>query len=164
MLDSGLLSVLRKIVERLDSAGVNWVVTGSSNLAVHGMDIKPHDIDVLADRAGAYRIEKLFSDFVTRKVVFSSAKRIRSHYGVLSIDGIKVEIMGDIEVRTEDGVWDKPPDLNAIKRIVEVEGLKIPAQSLDHEYLVYERMGRKKKAEIIKDWLRWTGKSSGSSC
>lgn len=154
MLDPNLLDIIRKIIQRLNNVGVNWVLTGSSNLALQGMDVRPHDIDILTDRKGAYQIEKLFSKFVSRKVVFSSARRIRSHYGALLIDGVKVEIMGDVEVRGEDGVWDKPPDLNVIKQIVEVEELKIPAQLADREARVYERMGRKKKAELIRTWLR----------
>ena len=134
MLNPAYLRVLRKIRTRLDNADVNWVVTGSFGLALQGVPVEPHDIDIQTDEAGAYKTQRLFSEFVTRKVVFSSAERIRSHFGALMIDGIKVEIMGHVQKRLDNGSWEPPVDLERHKRFVEFEGMKVPVLSLEYEY------------------------------
>ncbi|ABV34118.1 MULTISPECIES: nucleotidyltransferase domain-containing protein [Pseudothermotoga] len=153
MIKPEYLCVLRKIYDRLKSKNVNWVVTGSLGFALQGVPIEIHDIDIQTDKAGAYEIECLFSEFVSKKVRFSSTEKIRSHFGKLIIDGIKVEIMGDIRKRLEDGNWEDPVDLNKHKRFVEIQGMKIPVLSLEYEYQAYLKLGRIERAEMLRKWL-----------
>ena len=46
---------------------------------------------------------RCFSEFMTRAVALRTSERIRSHFGAAEIDGVSVEIMGDIRKRTEGG-------------------------------------------------------------
>ncbi|MGI1690677.1 nucleotidyltransferase domain-containing protein [Thermoanaerobacter uzonensis] len=146
------LKVLKKIKDKLDDSDINWALTGSLSFALQGMPVKVHDIDIQTDERGAYEIERLFEKYVIRKVEFSQAEKIRSHFGVLMIDGIKVEIMGDIQKLVDD-VWEEPVDLEKHKKFVYVQGMRIPVLSLDYEYQAYKKMGRIEKAEMIKEWL-----------
>lgn len=154
MIDPKYLKVLRKIYERLSDGSVNWVVTGSLSFALQGVTVDVHDIDIQTDKEGAYEIERRFSEFVIKKVAFRSTDKIRSHFGILMIDGIRVEIMGDIQKRLEDGSWEEPVDLNRYKRFVEIQGMKIPVLSLEYEYQAYLKLGRTEKAEILRKWLQ----------
>ena len=154
MIDLKYIKVLRKIYERLNDGSVNWVVTGSLGFALQGVPVDVHDIDIQTDKEGAYEIERRFSEFVIKKVAFRSTDKIRSHFGILMIDGIRVEIMGDIQKRLEDGSWEEPVDLNRYKRFVEIRGMKIPVLSLEYEYQAYLKLGRTEKAEILKKWLQ----------
>ncbi len=155
MIQGKHVQVLRKICERLSGADVNWVVTGSLSLAIRGVAVEPHDIDIQTDRQGAYEIERLLSEFVTRKVELSSSEsaRIRSHFGALVVDEITVEIMGDIEHLLEEGTWEPPPDLNAHKQFVEIAGMRIPVLSVEYEYQAYLKLGRLDKAQRYKQAL-----------
>ena len=155
--------VLHKIYSRLNDTNVNWVVTGSLGFALQGMSVEPNDIDIQTDKRGAYEIERHFSDFVTKKVEFSSTERIRAHFGELIIDGIKVEIMGDIQKRLEDGSWENPVDLERHKRVIEVEGMQVPVLSLEYEYQAYLKLGRIEKAEVLRKWLHGEHESLGST-
>ncbi|CAB49332.1 nucleotidyltransferase domain-containing protein [Pyrococcus abyssi] len=146
------LKVLRKLYERLKDSNVNWVVTGSLGFALQGVPVEPHDIDIQTDKEGAYEIERLFSEFVVEPVRFKESEIIRSHFGVLTIDGIKVEIMGDIQKKVE-GKWEPPVDINRYKRFVQIEGMKIPVLDLEYEYQAYLKLGRIKKAEMLKKFL-----------
>jgi len=159
MLNPSYLNVLRKIYKRLLNTNVNWVVTGSLSFALQGIALEPHDIDLQTDKAGAYEIEHRFSEFVTRKVVFSSSEKIRSHFGALSIDGIKVEIMGDISKRLRDGTWETPVNLERYKRSIVVEDMQIPVLSLEYEYHAYLKLGRIEKAQMLKQALHGKGSS-----
>ncbi len=153
MIDSNYLHVLCKIYDGLKDSNINWVITGSFGFALQGLKTKIHDIDIQTDTSGAYEIECRFSDFIVRKVTFSSTKRIRSHFGVLKIDGIKVEIMGDIQKRLENGTWENHIDLTKYKKFIEIEGMKIPVLSLEYEYRAYLKLGRIQKAKMLKTWL-----------
>ena len=147
--DITYLKVLRKINTRLNNTSVNWALTGSFSFALQGVPVKPNDIDIQTDKRGAYEIERHFSEFVTKRVTFSSTERIRSHFGELMIDRIKVEIMGDIQKRLEDGSWENPVDLERHKRVVEVEGMQIPVLSLEYEYQAYLKLGRVDKGRDV---------------
>jgi hypothetical protein len=163
MLDIVYLKVLRKINARLNNTSVNWVVTGSLGFALQGVPAEPNDIDIQTDKRGAYEIERYFSEFMTKRVTFSSTERIRSHFGELMIDGIKVEIMGDIQKPLKDGSWENPVDLEYHKRVVEVEGMKVPVLSLEYEYQAYMKLGRTEKAEMLRNWLHSEHKPLGSA-
>ena len=132
MISQAYLRVLYKLYGRLNNSDVNWVITGSFGFALQGVPINPRDIDIQTDKEGAYKIERLFSEFVASPVRFSSAENIRSYFGVLVIDGIKVEIMGDIQKRVDDR-WEPPVDISKYKRLVDVEGMKIPVLDLEYE-------------------------------
>ena len=102
---------------------------------------------------GAYEIESLFSDVVIRKVEFSATERIKSHFGALQIDGVEVEIMGDIQKRGADGVWEEIVDLAHYRQMVEIEGLLVPVLSLEYEYQAYLKLGRVERAKMLRRWL-----------
>ncbi len=146
------LKVLRKLYERLKDSGVNWVITGSLGFALQGVPIEPHDIDIQTDKEGAYEIERLFSEFVVRPLKFRESERIRSYFGTLIIDGIKVEIMGDIQKKVNNE-WEPPVDINKYKCFMQIEGMKIPVLNLEYEYQAYLKLGRIKKAEMLKEFL-----------
>jgi hypothetical protein len=153
MIDPAHLDALRRLYARLSMSGVNWVVTGSLGFALQGVPVDVHDIDLQTDAAGAYAIEHLFSGQVARPVEFSSAEKIRSHFGALLLEGIKVEIMGDIQKRLADGTWEAPVDLNRHKRYVDVEGMRVPVLSLAYEHQAYLKLGRVDQAQRLRDWL-----------
>ncbi|MFQ5612691.1 MAG: nucleotidyltransferase domain-containing protein [Anaerolineae bacterium] len=150
MIAPAFLTVLRKIQAALNDGQVNWAVTGSLGFALQGVPVEPGDIDLQTDEAGAYEIERRFSEFVTRRVSFSSTARIRSHFGALRLDGIEVEIIGALQKRLGDGGWEPPVDVGRYKRTVEVEGMSIPVLSLEYEYEAYLTLGRVEKAQMLK--------------
>jgi hypothetical protein len=138
----------------LKDSQINWVVTGSLGMALQGMAIEVHDIDLQTDKDGAYKIERLFSKYVVKPVCFSTSERIRSHFGALEIDGIKVEIMGDIQKRLDSQTWEEPVKVENHKYLVEIDEMQIPVLSLDYEYQAYLKLGRNEKAEMLRQWLQ----------
>jgi hypothetical protein len=158
-IDPTYLNILRQIYTRLKDSNINWVVTGSFGFALQNVPVTHQDIDLQTDEAGAYEIERLLSEHVTRNVAFSSAENIRSHFGALTIDGIKVEIMGDIAKRLEDGTWEEPVDLERYKQFVEVKGMQVPVLPLEYEYQAYLKLGRLEKAQMLRNVLQDRDKS-----
>lgn len=155
MINPSFLDVLRKLYMRLNVTNINWAVTGSLGFALQDVPVSEvHDIDLQSDEAGVYEIERLFADSVMRKVALSSNNNIRSHFGALMIDGVKVELMGDIEKRpNDDAGWDEPVDLKRVKRYVQVDEMRVPVLDLEYEYQAYLEMGRTAKAKMLREWL-----------
>jgi hypothetical protein len=145
--------VLRIFLKRMANTRMDWAVTGSCGLALNGMDVTVHDIDLQTDKEGAYAIERVLGGTNTRPVTFSSTGGIRSYFGSREIDGILVEIMGDVQKRLPDGTWENAVDIRKHRQYVKMEGLKIPVLSLVYEQEAYELLGRIDKATIIKEWF-----------
>jgi hypothetical protein len=148
------LAVVRVLDARLGPTAVPWAFTGSLSLALHGLPVVPRDIDLQTDKAGAYAIEQLFLEFVTRPVAFSAAERIQSHFGALTIEGVQVEIMGDVQTRRDDGTWEVPADPRRHTRVIEIEGLRLPVVSLDYAKAAYSRLDRVERAAMVREWLQ----------
>lgn len=153
MIDSSFAKVLHHLHNHLNSGEIKWAVTGSLGFALQGMDVDVNDIDIQTNKSGAYEIEYRFSEYVVRNVVFTSSEKIRSHFGELGIEGIKVEIMGDIQKRLPDGIWESPIDIDSNRCFINFDGLSIPVMSLEYEYEAYYKLGRIEKAEQIKRYL-----------
>ncbi len=139
------------LCQRLD--GRVWALTGSLGMALQGVPLTPHDVDLQTDAAGAYEIERRLAEFVTRPVQFSSTERVRSHFGAFLVHGVQVEVMGDIEKRRADGTWEPPPDLPHIIQYVTLEGLRVPVLDLEYEIAAYTLLGRLERAAFLRAWL-----------
>ena len=153
MIELEYLNALHKIYLLLKDCPINWVVTGSLGMVLQGMDIEVHDIDLQTDKEGAYEIERRFSKYVVNPVCFSTSGRIRSHFGALEIDSIRVEIMGDIQKRLDNQAWEEPVKVESHRCWVVIDEMQIPVLSLDYEYQAYLKLGRNEKAEMLRKWL-----------
>jgi len=148
-LDPPFIDALLLLHGRLEGSGVRWAVMGSVSHALQGLDIRPRDIDVFTDEKGAYEIERLMGEYVSRRVSFSREGRIRSHFGELNVGGFRVEIIGDMELLSEGRGW--RPFLNDDQiQFIELEGAEIPVRSLEQEVEANIRLGRHERAERLR--------------
>ncbi len=150
MIHRKYVEVLRTICNRLSGSKVIWALMGSANLSLQGVPIEPNDIDLQTDEAGAYEIERSLSEYVTTRVALSTADKIRSYFGALLIDGVKVHIVGDLQIRFQNGKWEKPLKWDEHKQYVEIDDIRIPVLSLEHEHQIHLRLGKLDRAQIIK--------------
>jgi hypothetical protein len=153
------MKTLIGIYRRLEGSGIEWVLTGSCAFWVQGFPVAPNDIDIQTDKRGAYVFEALYKGQVVQPVRFSESAATRSHFGEFSVDGTKVEVMGNIQKRVE-GAWEVPVSIPDIKVFAPFDGMKIPVLPLDYEILAYRKMGRTEKADRLE---RWRQKKSTST-
>lgn len=148
-LDEEYLDALETLFTALKDRSVTWALTGSTSFALQGVPVTPSDIDVQTTKDGAYTIEDTFADHVVDPVSFSESETIRSHFGVLKLDGIRIEIMGAIQKCQADGAWEPPIDITDHRIFVDVEGLSVPVLSLQYEAKAYEQLGRSDRAALL---------------
>jgi|GEM_PF-6145462 len=150
-------TALVRLVPILNATGAPWVLGGSCSLALHGISVTPHDLDIATDREGAYRIGEALRKVAQelRPVQWGESERIRSHYGQYRIGDAQVDVIGAAELREGDG-WTpaKPPSEWEVE-MVAVPGtdLSVPAFTLQHELVAYRRLQREDKAQLIKEQL-----------
>lgn len=132
---------------------INWAVTGSLGMVLHGMEMDIHDIDLQTDKEGAYEIERRLVNTLVKLVHFRASERIRSYFGVFEINGIKIELMGDMQHQVADQKWDEPVRVETCRDWVDYADMHIPVISLEHEVKAYQLVGRTEKAEMIKNFL-----------
>lgn len=162
MIPTSHWQVLRKLCAHLEPEGVVWALTGSTSLALQGVPVPVHDIDVQTDAEGAYAVQRCFSSYIAREVAHSATDTIRSHFGALTIDGVQVEIMGDIEKRLPGGEWEAPPPIALLRTYIEADGLRVPVLPLEYECEAYLKLGRPEKAQVIRETLeRRANRSAG---
>lgn len=148
-----IAQVLRILMGRLEGAEIDWVLTGSAAFALRGLALAPQDLDLQSDAAGIYRIERLLLDDQLRPVEFVVSEQVRSHWGQLEVEGVRVDLIGDIEKRLPDGQWTAPPDLAAEREWLDFEGQPVPVLNLAYESQAYEQLGRSNRANMLRSWL-----------
>ena len=136
-------AVLQKVAGVLNEASVTYTVVGGTSAALHGVPIAVQDIDIETDLAGAYRCQELLSAHVVEPVALRSSDQYRSHLGRLEIDGVLIEIMGDLH-RREDTQW--IPTAAATMKTVLLDGVPVRASELEEETLAYIRRQRLDRA------------------
>lgn len=146
--------VLHLLVERVHPAEYSWALTGSAGLRLQGVDISVYDLDLQTDAETIYLLEKKLAGFIKTPVHIWESEHTRSYHGQAEINGLQVELLGDIRHRRAGDTWEPPLNIASVLVWVEWHGLKIPVLSLAHEALAYEKMGRIQKAELIRSAIR----------
>src|SRR5262245_49032167 len=88
----------------LERAGDDYCLIGSSALALSGVGIEIHDLDILTSRSGANVLKQAWLDFAVTGYRPEHPEMFRSAFGRFELGGMPVEVMGDLEVRRE-GHW-----------------------------------------------------------
>jgi hypothetical protein len=140
------------LAEGLADADVDLALTGSASFALQGVPVEPDDVDVQTTEAGAYAIEAAFTERVVDPVEFTEAEEIRSHFGVLELEGVRVEVMGDVQRQRADG-WSEPTNVVANRESVTLEGRRIPVLSLAYEARAYAELGRDERAALLREYV-----------
>lgn len=148
------LPPLRMITARLADSGVDWAITGSLGWALQGIPVEIHDIDLQTDQPGAEKMDALLAEYSTRRLYWRASERMRSHFAVLEIEGITVEIMGALQKLLPDGAWEEAVDVRLYRRWVDYENMCLPVLSLDYEHHAYQLMGRMEKARLLEPYLK----------
>lgn len=146
MLTSGkFFQALKILLPKLEGEGVDFVLIGSFNLFVQGIEIEPEDIDLLADDAGIEKVSQVFGSQTNREEP-EGYKQTE-----FVVDGIKVHAVSNKNNPL------RPAGFQRQVVWLEKEGLKIPCLSLESELAFYQKVDRAKdheKVQLIKAFLQ----------
>lgn len=157
MIDPKILQAFQKVYSQLTNPArkpINWAVTGSFGMVLHGMQVEIHDIDLQTDKEGAFEIERRLVNSLVKIVHFRASERIRSYFGTFEINGIKIEVMGGMQHLAADQTWGSPVAIETCHDWVDFNEMNIPVITLEHEVEAYQLYGRPEKAEKIKEFMQ----------
>lgn len=149
MLDKSVQRALKIVSDILNNNSISWMLVGSCNMAIHGMDMAVRDVDICVNKKEFKKVHSLFSKF--GKMVM---EQFPSRFGgtaykmTISVEGVDIEFLGEGTQNIYSEVLANE-DFNKL----EIFGAKIYVNKLENEYLAYHKMGRTEKAAKIKEYL-----------
>ncbi len=147
-------AVLTFLLKESPPAKYPWALTGSAGLRLQGLDLSVNDLDLQTDAGTVFLLEKKLSPFMKSPVHLWETEHTLSYHGQAEIQGLQVELMGDIRHRLADQTWSESLEIGSVLVWVEWHDLEVPVLSVEHEALAYEKMGRTQKAGLIRSTLR----------
>ena len=145
---TALGDVLRAIIMPMFKAQEPWALIGITASVLQGLpDYSPPDIDITTTRDGAYIMSGAIgaSHAIVRPVKYSSAGPYTSHFGIFEVDGVKVEVMGDLVIHCEDGeirLTDHFAHWSDKVRVLHFEDLHVPVAPLEWQIVANALLGR----------------------
>jgi ABC-2 type transport system ATP-binding protein len=144
---------LRFLLDRVPPDLYGWVLTGSANLRLQGVDLDIHDLDIQGSPEDIRKIEKELKNYVANPIHTWGTDRIRSLDGKCNIENVEIELIADLEIQGRDGSWQALKKLEP-KTWLEWQGLEVPVFPLEREAAYYTVLGRDEKARLISETIR----------
>lgn len=143
---------LEKILSEVSATKLIWAVVGSTGLALQGVNIEPHDIDILTTERDIFKFEKILKIFVTEPVKYAETKFFKSYFSKLQINDVKVEVVANLQTKQKGANWSEKSRLDKVI-LINYKNLCVPVIPLVEEYKAYIRMGRVETAKKIEMML-----------
>jgi len=141
---------LRTILEELSSEDLEWALTGGTSFILQGLEYETSDIDIQCSEEAAYEIEDLLSEYIIEDVHLWESEKMKSHFGKLEINDVEVEVMGAVQKKI-GGAWENPVDVSKNSKTVTYKDFEVPVLELEYEAEAYEKLGRKEKANRLRE-------------
>ncbi len=146
-------NVLKIIFEALNELNLSWMLIGSANHVIQGMDRTPSDIDLIVETK--YELQKIENRFKYNKengIEFKEYDGYSMYELNLSFDSIPVQIIGEYRRKDGQNVWGELDGFSG-KKYIMYERMNLPCLSLHQEYNAYIITDRRKKAYKIKELI-----------
>lgn len=149
-LSDSSIKVLADLAVMFREKNIFWILTGSSSLVLQGVDVFPHDLDIIISKDDISKVDSLLAEHRVKYPDYSSTDRFRSYYGKYQIDDVKIDIMAEFQYKKDDGNWSK---INQKAKAVGFSwnGLTFKVLPLEVELVEYgNKFGREKAIAIRK--------------
>ncbi len=149
--------VLRRIVPALFKHQQPWALLGSTASSLQGLPVEPPDIDVATTVPGAYLVSGCLIDYMRNPVRYGETENYASHFGIFDIEGVRVEVMGDLIIRGEGGVIDTSLHFTRWSdkvRVVDVDGIAAPCVPLEWQLVANLIIGRYDRSQLIAEFFQ----------
>jgi hypothetical protein len=144
---AGMVEVLLLLRETFKDYHIKWVLVGSTCLALQGIDLPAHDIDIITNANDAQACNEILEENLRVPVAWGETANYASFFGQFSINSIQVEIMGDLQV-WQCGEWVPLVSYLVKPILIKLVGQLIPVSSLKDQLVGYANSERKKDRDV----------------
>lgn len=135
-----LIDAITELTLLLQPIEEDWSITGGANRYLQGVQIYANDIDIITTEKGANEICKLINPGIKGELFKTTSENIKSFYCTFTLKGIKIEVMGDPENKSELA-WNENKKWKKNQESLLLNGVEIPIVSLDYEIEINQEIG-----------------------
>ncbi len=143
---------LEEFCVRIQGSDIRWWLTGSCACCIRGIELNPHDVDIIIDSRDKQKVIDLFLNWIIEPIVDASGW-VTKDFGVL-FKHARIDIASD-----PNPVLDSPepvdcgPYAQAHLETVDWRGYKIKVPPLHLQEYVNRKRGRIDRADMIRDTI-----------
>ena len=152
------LAVLKRIANEFNKAEITWALGASMLLYLKEIIEDFHDIDIMVIQEDVKTAQEILSKIGTLQPANPNAKYQTKVFLEYVIDGVDVDVMAGFAIIRDGTVFDCSLKKEEIVEFYELDGEKIPLQSLALWQKYYELMGRDTKVQMIQTFFNQMGK------
>ena len=135
---------LRLFVKKCFENNIEWYITGSISEAIIGVDIIPHDIDIIIHERDFYKVKELFLNYMVEPFVDNKGTWVVQYFGRLCINGVMFDIASDKKMNSEnydyeDRKW---------------ENYQIKIEPLLRRYEIEKGRNREERIKMIEEYMK----------
>jgi hypothetical protein len=133
-----LKTATRLAVSLKNNVAAKWALGGDAGETMMGVNVTSDHLEILTTKEGCEEICNVLKDYVTRAPAMAEKKLtrdadvegkiypvyVKSHYAELTLDGVKVEVYGDEQIKI--GEWDWGDALDFTPDYTYLSGGKLP--------------------------------------
>jgi hypothetical protein len=144
------LALLRKIAHAFTQAQISWALGASCFLYLQGIAPTFHDLDLMVKEADAPKAVEILSSLGQRfPEHYDRARYGTALFAEFVIEGIDIDMIAGFSIIASGVEHRYPLDESSIVGFADLEGEKIPVESLMAWRERYALMGRQEKVAMI---------------
>jgi predicted nucleotidyltransferase len=141
---------LGSIAERFQDNGIEWYIIGSTSEAVLGVEVAPHDLDLIVQPKDFFRVKTLFADCVVEPFVDNQGTWLVRYFGRLCLAGAMVDIAADDKMNRDKHQYDR----------VSWNGHQVYIEPLQARYQTELARERTERIAAIETYMKASGAGS----
>jgi len=150
MITPNFNKAIKIIHNLLNENKIKWCLVGSTNMQLQGMDVHPHDLDIVVQLKDLEKIPKIFSKYESSPVTKLEPMTDEPAWDVkLKIGDVEVQILGE----RDTGEYVSKLLANRLI-MIKLDNIKIHCFTLEAEEQTYLETHREHKADLIKNFLK----------
>ncbi|MCT4585547.1 MAG: hypothetical protein N4A54_11530 [Peptostreptococcaceae bacterium] len=152
------INILKKIGKTLNSLDITWALSSSLVLKKYNLADDFNDIDIMVLKKDLPQLDKALLNL--GDVLSKSDNKIEGiyhtkHFYRYNVEGIDVEVMADLDIQNDNGIYKPEFSLNKIENFMLIDNLKLPLVALEQWFIFYYLIPQKKyKAKLIKEYFK----------
>lgn len=143
--------VLSKIAKELNDNNITWAIGASLLLYIKGISSEFHDIDIMVAERDVQALKNILLPLGELQSKNPNIQYKTKQFLEFKVEGVDIDVMAGFVIVNKGRSFYFPLDKDNIMDYTEINGVKIPLQSVKEWRKYYELMGRTEKVKMIDD-------------
>ncbi|MCR1971917.1 hypothetical protein [Clostridium cochlearium] len=143
--------VLSKIAKQLNDNNITWAIGASLLLYIKGISSEFNDIDIMVAESDVQALKNILLTLGELQPKNPNIQYKTKQFLEFKVEDVDIDVMAGFIIVNKGRDFYFPLDKDDIADYAEINGVKIPLQSVEEWRNYYELMGRTEKVKMIDD-------------